>query len=359
MSNDTPVITDPLIPVNMDGHPLKYDDNPATLAGLKYEFKEWSERTGKYVYYVNHRAVLIKSSGKLAVDSVDAAKFYNNAALDPRGFDKPAPPTPDRIKAHNDKEPDKTKHLTATAGTFAPGDPFVVSQPLLDAENSDLLTSWTHVLGGAESTRAAIKQAKGDGLKLMSLLDDLYNDCEPSEKALVTATHNSLVAAGVVGELTLESLREYDEAYGISKRRLHPTARTAAELGELEMVNTIAQRDPNIREAYELHCIAKKPADYDSALAVLRKILRSRKTAAKLDHAQSGPTAKALSASKAPAAGGGAPTSDPLSERLDKLAAAVEKIAKKNGKRDPRRNKAGKKEEGFVIPKDKDGKILR
>jgi hypothetical protein len=212
-------------PVTIDNKPIKYNDNPATIPGIMAAFEDWSERTGSYEILFQHNGVLIPSTGKIAVDSVDSVKFYNGTINDPRSFSDPAPPTPKRIAEINAKEPDKSKHITPSgATTFAPNEPFVFSPPLVQQERRYLHKSWTFVLGSAESTRSCLKEAKGDGIVLMLGLRNLYTKCTEADKALVTASHNALVAAGIKSDLALESFREFLEKYEDSKLTLHPWA---------------------------------------------------------------------------------------------------------------------------------------
>jgi hypothetical protein len=88
-------------PVTIDNKPIKYNDNPATIPGIMAAFEDWSERTGSYEILFQHNGVLIPSTGKIAVDSVDSIKFYNGTINDPRSFSDPAPPTPKRIAEIN------------------------------------------------------------------------------------------------------------------------------------------------------------------------------------------------------------------------------------------------------------------
>jgi hypothetical protein len=62
-------------PVTIDGKPIKYNDNPATLAGVIHAVLMYLKRTGMFELLFTHNAVLLPSSGKTAVDSLDAAAF--------------------------------------------------------------------------------------------------------------------------------------------------------------------------------------------------------------------------------------------------------------------------------------------
>jgi hypothetical protein len=274
---DTPL--DRLQPVTIDNKPLKYNDNPATIPGIKAAFEDWSVRTGTHQTYFKHGMVLIASSGKLAVESVDAVKFYKGEYSDPkgtkpRGLSNPAPSTPARIAAINAAIADPAKHIKIDPSTrINRDDPFIYSPELCTQANRDVHKSWSFVLGTAESTKNALKASMGMGIALMGLLDDLYAKCTEADKALVTTKHNALAAAGIIGELSLESFRMFTEQYDESKLTLHPAIRKAVEMQELQMVNTHMQREPEMRTAYEYRTLINPPTSYADACEIVRNHL--------------------------------------------------------------------------------------
>ena len=62
------------IPMTTDKVCIKYNDNPATLAGIKYEVKQFWTRNGHFQEFLISGAVPMRG-GKLAVDSANAVLF--------------------------------------------------------------------------------------------------------------------------------------------------------------------------------------------------------------------------------------------------------------------------------------------
>ena len=61
-------------PVDVEGDPILWDGNPATLEGVLHETARYYKRRGYYQLLLDSGAVLL-STGKIALDSVQAVQF--------------------------------------------------------------------------------------------------------------------------------------------------------------------------------------------------------------------------------------------------------------------------------------------
>jgi hypothetical protein len=331
-------------PVTIDGKPIKYNDNPATLAGVIHAVLMYLKRTGMFELLFTHNAVLLPSSGKTAVDSLDAAAFItgekSHADTD-HSYEKPAPNTAARVAKFNAAQAtDATKIKTRTAN-FGPTDPFILQPQLVKLDHKLLFRVWQNVLGAAETTRDALEANQGEGMQLLAALEALYASAEPADKALLSIEFDGMISAGITGEMNLDNFREFTTDYEDGKINLHPAEHPSGPK-ELMMINTMAHRDAGIREAYELRASVKPPTNYSEAKAMIRTILRSRLTSNKIDQAKSGAPRQAALAVAAAAAPGSTESDSDRNMRIlmernsdlsDKLAAAVEQMAMDRGRR--------------------------
>ena len=81
--------------------PIKYDGNPASLAGLGEDVLEALQRQRLFLPLFANRAVA-KPDGKMVVADRDSALFVNGTYDDGEkyGYDNPCPPSAKRIEAH-------------------------------------------------------------------------------------------------------------------------------------------------------------------------------------------------------------------------------------------------------------------
>ena len=84
------------IPVSTDKQLLLWDDNDATILGLLFEVGKHYKKTGLFQPLFNNRAVAL-SNGRLAVEDPNTAYYITGAIIDDCDFDKPAPPSADRL----------------------------------------------------------------------------------------------------------------------------------------------------------------------------------------------------------------------------------------------------------------------
>ena len=70
-----PVNTDILIPVDIDGTPLKYDDNPARAAGMAHAIAEHWERVGLFEQLTKFGTVSMSNGRIIACTDKDVIPF--------------------------------------------------------------------------------------------------------------------------------------------------------------------------------------------------------------------------------------------------------------------------------------------
>ena len=68
-------------PVNIDGTPITWKNNPALLEGALYEAAQFYKRTGFFEALIENGAVSL-SNGKTAVDTIQAVKFVSGSLAD-------------------------------------------------------------------------------------------------------------------------------------------------------------------------------------------------------------------------------------------------------------------------------------
>ena len=120
--NTTSVITDKLIPVDLDGLPIKFNNNDATMEAVLLETKQYITRKHLFADLLAHRAKTLPN-GLMAVCDYSTAQFVTGAHNDPRGWDNPCPPTPRRIAEVT------TLYTNGTRTAPGSGNPTLVTTP--------------------------------------------------------------------------------------------------------------------------------------------------------------------------------------------------------------------------------------
>ena len=230
-------------------------------------------------------------NGKLAVDSNNAVYYTSGKITDAHSFDDPCPPTPARFAKTLATRTAAKRALPPDLDSTGLGEPWknaiIYAPHIVDKEDAKLLRSLLYVFGQAESVEDLIDAADGSGLKLLEDLRKRATLASPRDKALVSAVHARIVREGVVGELTLKTLKAFLKAYKAAKRNLPPAARLSAE-AETEMLNLIAAKCPLSRDLYDLRTAAAPPATLDAASSYLIGILRGRERAEQIDEVTNG-----------------------------------------------------------------------
>ena len=210
--------SDPFIPKYTDGTPIQWDGNYAHIDGALYETGRYYKRTGLFQLFFKHRAVAL-SNGRIAVESFNAVWFTSGRVADrltsgktSHDFDDPCPPTAERYAnataAYTARGAAPPPNLTRMPPAYAPYT--VQSQAHDDKEDSTLLKSLTYAFGSAECssttrTAAAWRSSRCFGSSPPRLL------ATPTDRALVSAEHAKVVRHGVPGELTLDTLKKFEE----------------------------------------------------------------------------------------------------------------------------------------------------
>ena len=84
--------SDPLVPTDLKGNIIKNHGNPATIPATLKKVYAFFTRTSQFIEIYENRATLVRGQF-LAVDSVQAAVFLIEPALDPRSLKDPCPET--------------------------------------------------------------------------------------------------------------------------------------------------------------------------------------------------------------------------------------------------------------------------
>ena len=87
---------------------------------------------------------------------------------------------------------------------------------------------------------------------------------------------------GISGELTSENLSEWAKTYEKLKRRVGPDLRPKSA-AEVQTVNLIAFKSPEVRGLYQMKVIAKPPATFAEAIAYVEAILKNAKRFEQID----------------------------------------------------------------------------
>ena len=292
MDSDTNVTTDHSVPTTAEGDPISWDGNKAHIEGILADIDEWGTRTGQFVALVENRAVVLKN-GSLAVESLQTVQFVNGAVPDLRGapfkHSDPCPTTEQRIRDYDAlATATKKSAFTRLATTPGPGSGVVIAPYTIKADDAKYLTSLSHVIKEAPDADTLLQAANGSGTALIALLKAEGAKATGRDKALVSARFARLVNAGVSGELTRSSFKGYYKAYKKERRNLPPAARAGADAVELETINTIAYKDPTVRNMYALKSHVTPPANAADAVAMLLGILEENERSDQIDQLTTG-----------------------------------------------------------------------
>lgn len=337
-NSDTTEEASHLRPVTSSGDKLSWaDSNDARLEGLLFWTKKFWKRNHLFVEFFKHHAVSVGS--KLAVDSPNATLFITGVFADPRDADDRCPPTARRVAELATRSPG-TKFAPLTAGTALPSH-IIVAPHFIDKEDGRLLKSLSYLIEGSIHANKLIDKADGSGEALLLALEDRASKAKAKGKAVVAAEFARHVSDGVKGELTLPSLDLFIRTYQKLKINI---SRPISDEEELEMMNTVAFKSPEVREIYELKTTVAPPTDLESALEILEEILHARILSDDIDRISSG-TGSALAATNA------TPVGDETAARITELEALVSEL------RDP--SKTAKPTQFVKAPRDADNNIIR
>jgi hypothetical protein len=112
--------------------------------------------------------------------------------------------------------------------------------------------SLSYILEGTIIGDELIETANGEGKALLALLFDLKNKADAKSKAVVSARFDSVKLKGIKGELTRVSLKHFIKEYKLAKLNLDASSKPGND-SEVQMINLIAFKSPDIRDLYELN----------------------------------------------------------------------------------------------------------
>jgi hypothetical protein len=246
-----------------------------------------------------------------------------------------------------------------TAPTYAsaigPGESnlYIVNPMEVRKHRADLLVSLNHIFGTADWARSETEKAAGDGLAYLAALRERARKASLLDVTAITAKFESVKRSGVLGGLKLDTLDTFLEQYEEALVCLPPTERPA-DSAEAQMISTIALRDPDVRELYELKHSTAPPSNREEAVAMLKGILRGRLRHEEIDQFITGAPGTALQTYAAPAPAAVSAPVDPniasLTAAVAKLAATVDKM--KKPKEDPNKNTV-------AAPRNADGSVKK
>ena len=235
---------------------------------------EWREENGILDTFFSHQAV-DAGRGKLAIASLDSIYSFDTAG------DWDAPPTPTTAQ---DAAASKKK-ITEMPEEFK--DVYIVAPHIVREKGPKALRKMLYyVFGGFDTTVDAFKAGGPDGVECKRLLLELFDDADPNDTALLAVAYTE-AQKWPGGEITDESLSSWLENYA-DKKRVAPLALSDAE--EALMINVVGLTAPEIRDRYETKIEANPPKTRKEAVAIIRKILKSRVRMSQIDQAMHGKT---------------------------------------------------------------------
>ena len=339
-SDNTDNLLTPLYP---SGERIIWNDsNDARLDGIVVATKKYWRRRHLFTTYFQHRAVPVGT--KIAVESPDAVPFVVGSISDPYNADDRCPPTATRVANLARHSP--RARFERPADGFAVPNHIIVAPQFIEREDGRLLRSLEYILEGNSLKAKLIEKADGSGTKLLELLEGRAAKAKFKAKAVITAEFSKHVADGVRGELTMASLNAFMKVYEEKKACI---SREISDEEEVEMINTIAFRSPEIRDAFDLTVRAEDPEDLESALALLEDILRGRELSEDIDRITTNgaaPSRDALAVQQQPPQ----PPADAQSARIAALEALVAEL------RDPAKDP---KKQWVKAPRGANNEILR
>ena len=304
LSNDTTETTAShpgiYIPTDIDNQPIKYEGNLAHLPGLLYEYGRWVNRTGHFKEFVEQGVVLM-SSGKITLDSVNTVKFIRNEADDGDVYDimNPCPATSVRM-AKFDALADATSPASPKFATVAtaPLDHSHIVQPLVvKKKDRQLAESILAMWEDADEASELQTECDGSGRELIKIILKMAQDATPADHGLVETQLDNFVKSGIIGSISLKSFNEFSKGYQKLNRRLLPSNRKQ-DTAEMQMYHTAIMKDRDLRAKYELKLELKSPTTIKEVLSIIRGMLRTDMVYSQLDDATNAVSATALTATQ-------------------------------------------------------------
>ena len=237
---------DLLIPKYPSGERIVWtDSNDARLEGILVATKKYWRRRHLFKDYFHHRAVSVGS--KIAVESPDAIPFVTGAIEDVYNADDRCPPTATRIANLRTHSP--RARFARPADGFTIPSHIIVAPQFVEREDGRVLRSLEYILEGNSLKAKLTEKADGSGDALLESLEARAEAVKFKAKAVITAEFTRHVSEGIRGELTMTSLNAFMKTYEEKKACL---ARDVSDQEEVEMINSIAFKSPETRDAFDL-----------------------------------------------------------------------------------------------------------
>jgi uncharacterized membrane protein YgcG len=340
------VLRDKYQPVDFDGEPITWADNPAYLPGVLFNVGEFYKQKGFFQALLKNRAVKLKN-GLLAVDSTDTVYFIMGTVKDPveRGVMSPCPPTATRRDEFDDdaalNSTDDFKKLASTVGADAIAKRAIYAPEYVEDEDAALLSSLSYIFELSYVAADLISSANGSGLKLLELLHEKAEEAEPTDRALVMTEYTAVATKGVTSELNIVSFDLFVKLHNKAERHLGEKVRPPRE-AVCEMYKNIIIADPTHSIVFETRLANPKTDPGNNVTATIklcRSVLRRSKVQAELAAAKSGTPQLGLVAQPAKPAPPAQPTAtdSALTTALNAISAKLALITDpvKNGGRQP------------------------
>ena len=372
-----PITTDILVPVTIDGTPLKYDDNPAHAAGMAHAISEHWERVGLFEQLTKYGTVSM-TNGRIACTDKDVIPFILGRYIEPvYTFASPCPPSSERISnlsaAHALDNSVLDWNPTANATiTSAEQTNIVINHMVVRQEDQKMHRSLMYALSDVPDTAAALQASSGgSGQKLLASFIALKTEATQQDLTLVTNQLNQFIVNGFSGDLKLETFNAHYKAFGEVLRNVPPDKRSADVSYIVMMINSIMYKDPSIRDLWEIKSTVTANMDQlATVLKLARSILRSRKVAKEIDEISTPTSHPSLSADNrivsATKAEKAALATLKSVKSLVSQGAENSKVAALLAKVDPEKDKKEKKKpreskpltaNGALVPRDSEGRV--
>ena len=294
-----------IVPTDMSGDTLTWEDNPAFLPGILYEAKRYYARTGHFEPLIHDGAVALPN-GKLAIDNIDAILFIEKIIADPvaYNFDEPCPVTTQlRIDKHDAAAAAAGGQDFATKKAALANQPaannYTVSKYTVQNKDRAFHESLLTMLRSSDVANEFTNASNGSGRRLISVMQQYANTASDTDKTLVTTELGNFLTKGYTGELDLAGFNAHYKLYNKLVQR-KPQGTRPSENETMEMLKGIMHKDPNTRTLFEIKNEVANPGNVDDLVKLIRQMLRARKTAADLDNMTSGvaPNLSAFTADK-------------------------------------------------------------
>ena len=353
----------------LDSHnqPIKFDGNRATLKAYVFKCLEYVREHKLFPMLLEHRAVAT-DSGDIIISDPTAVHFilgeYDDLLTDAeKEFNLTGTmTTPARLTRANERATlaaraagDLTmKTGAAVAATKLPDGVrgFKVNPAAVDKKIAELAAKIALGLKENQMGRQLVLAAKGDGFRLLELMELEAAKATDVEESLVADEYDEFMRLGLVGELTIDSLAKhvynFEEFMLCMTKDKQPQVKT-----QILMIKRIALKGLNetTRNLYNLATATTPPTSLDEAVEALKNKLQE---ADLLERLTQGPAPKEsiLRTEQKP-------VEKPLAEsQVEAVLAMVRKDPSKFGYK-PKEPKKHDKPDKHQGNRDKDGKIKK